>query len=79
MYIIFNGHKVSLEHKSHQNDTKLSKYIWELKDNGTNFNIHWSIVKRTKAYTCKGSTRRCNLCLTEKLCNPSSLPPRTTY
>ena len=62
----FNGHKVSLKHKSHRNDTTLSKYIWELKDNGTNFNIHWSIVKRAKAY--KGSTRRCNLCLTEKLC-----------
>ena len=31
-------------------------------DNGTNFNIHWSIVKHAKAY--KGSTRRCNLCLT---------------
>ena len=62
----FNGHKVSLKHKSHRNDTTLSKYIWKLKDNGTNFNIHWSIVKRAKAY--KGSTRRCNLCLTEKLC-----------
>ena len=36
----FNGHKVSLKHKSHRNDTTLSKYIWELKDNGTNFNIH---------------------------------------
>ena len=62
----FNGHKLSLKHKSHRNDTTLSKYIWELKDNGTNLNIHWSIVKRAKAY--KGSTRRYNLCLTEKLC-----------
>ena len=65
----FNGHKVSLKHKSHRNDTTLSKIpLGTNKDNGTNFNIHWSIAKRAKAY--KGSTRRCNLCLTEKLCIP---------
>ena len=62
----FNGHKVSFKQKSHRNDTTLSNFILELKDNGSNFNIHWSIVKRVKVY--KGSTKRCNLCLTETLC-----------
>ena len=62
----FSGHKVLLKNKSHRNDTSLSKYICELKDKETPFTINWSIVKRAKAY--KGSTKRCNICLTKKVC-----------
>ena len=47
-------------------NTCLSKYVWELKDKGTDHEIKWSILKRAKPYSGKPS--RCNLCLAEKLC-----------
>ena len=50
----------------HSHSTCLSKYIWELKDKGTDHEIKWSIIKRAKPYSGKPS--RCNLCLAEKLC-----------
>ena len=47
------------------NSTELSKYIWQLKDNSVNFNIKWSIIARARPYN--NTTKRCDLCLTEKL------------
>ena len=46
-------------------DSTLSKYIWELKDRGVNFEIKWHIVKRSKGYD--PVTQKCRLCLDEKL------------
>ncbi len=48
------------------NDTELSKYIWKLKDNKQDFDITWSVLKQSISYT--GGSKRCNLCLGEKLC-----------
>ncbi len=48
------------------NDTELSKYIWKLKDNKQDFYITWSVLKQSISYT--GGSKRCNLCLEEKLC-----------
>ena len=62
----FNNHKISLKYRKHSHSTCLSKYIWELKDKGTDHEIKWSILKRAKPYSGKPS--RCNLCLAEKLC-----------
>ncbi|KAL9982995.1 hypothetical protein ACROYT_G005115 [Oculina patagonica] len=62
----FNNHKLSFKHRKHSHDTVLSKYIWDLRDNNTEFSIKWSIVTRASAYG--GNPSRCNLCLTEKLC-----------
>ena len=62
----YNNHKLSFKHRKHSHDTVLSKYIWDLKDNNTEFSIKWSIVTRASAY--RGNPSRCNLCLTEKLC-----------
>ncbi|KAL9985485.1 hypothetical protein ACROYT_G007899 [Oculina patagonica] len=62
----FNNHKLSFKHRKHSHDTVLSKYIWDLKDNNTEFSIKWSIVTRASAY--RGNPSRCNLCLTENLC-----------
>jgi len=42
----------------------LSKYIWELKNKNTYFNITWKIMKKTNSYN--KVTKRCNLCLWEK-------------
>ena len=59
---------LDLEIKANRNRTELSKHIWELK------------AKRdiaSRARPCNGCTRKCDLCLTEKLtiakADPSSL------
>ncbi len=39
---------------------------WKLKDNKQDFDITWSVLKQTISYT--GGSKRCNLCLEEKLC-----------
>ena len=62
----FNNHKISLKYRKRSHSTCLSKYIWELKDKGTDHEIKWSIIKRAKPYSGKPSL--CNLCLAEKLC-----------
>ena len=48
------------------NSTTLSKYIWELKDNGKEFNIKWSILKHAKVYTAGSKTYSSRL--GKKLC-----------
>ena len=61
----YANHKQSFKHEKHENSTELSKHIWKLKRNNEPFSISWSISKTAQAYTNK--TKRCNLCLTEKL------------
>ena len=61
----FNQHKITFQHRKYTNNTELSKYIWQLKDNSINFNIKWSITARARPYN--NMTKRCDLCLTEKL------------
>ena len=61
----FSNHKQSFKHQKYQNSTELSKYIWQLKTSSTPFDIKWSIATRSQAYT--NETKRCDLCLTEKL------------
>ena len=41
----------------------LSKFIWELKDEGVNFQIKWRIVDRAPPYNPR--TRKCMLCTKE--------------
>ena len=41
------------------------KHVWHLKQNKTDFTIKWSIVKKSISYT--GGSKRCNLCLDEKI------------
>ena len=62
----FANHKYSFNHKKHENSTELSKYIWNLKQKGQVYNIDWSIVTKATPYT--NATKRCDLCVTEKLC-----------
>ena len=59
---VFNFHiyfesSVSFEYQNN--------YIWKLKTDNCAFNIQWSMVKRVAPYTA--GSRRCNLCLEEKL------------
>ena len=61
----YNNHTQSFRNISYINDTELSKYLWTLKTNGTDYHLKWSIKSYASRYKC--GTRRCDLCLTEKM------------
>ena len=61
----YGGHKYDFAHVENRKSTALSKYIWELKDNGIDYNIRWSIDRHVSPYKC--GTRRCDVCLSEKM------------
>ena len=65
----FKNHKKSFRHQENEKDTELSKYIWELKDKHTEYQIRWSIARKSSGYN--PVSKSCNLCLLEKLllCN----------
>ena len=48
-----------------ENSTELSKHIWGLKRAGKSYDIKWKILRRARAYS--NCSKRCNLCLAEKL------------
>jgi len=55
----------------YKHTTKLSKYIWSLKDRNVMYNIKWHKVKQARSYS--NVSKRCNLCLWEKyfiICKP---------
>ena len=58
-----------MNHRKYQKDTELLKFVWELKDAGTDFTIKWSIMRKSSGYN--SVTKSCNICLLEKLliCN----------
>ena len=61
----YNNHTSTFRNPKRKHSTALSKYIWNLKDINANFSLKWKIIKRCKAYSAR--TKRCNLCLHEKL------------
>ena len=61
----YRNHIKSFTHKKYSNETELSKHIWHLKQNKTDFTIKWSIIKKSISYT--GGSKRYNLRLEEKL------------
>ena len=61
----YRNHIKSFTHKKYSNETELSKHIWHLKQNKTDFTMKWSIIKKSISHT--GGSKRCNLCLEEKL------------
>ena len=64
----YTNHTSSFRHKDSSTSTELSKHIWKLKDEGVRDpenKIKWEIVQRTVPYKC--GTRKCDLCLSEKL------------
>ena len=70
----YNNHTHSFRKDTCRNETELSKHIWELKDSSQSYTVDWTIVQRASPYRC--GTRRCDICLTEKMviamANPSS-------
>ena len=61
----FANHTKSFKHKLYAKETELSKYIWTLKEKNVNFDLKWEIAAKSAPYNC--GTRKCDLCLTEKL------------
>jgi len=61
----YTQHKSTFTHRKLSNSTELSKYIWQLKDSNINFTTKWSIIARARPYN--NSSKRCDLCLAEKL------------
>ena len=59
----YNNHTQSYRHTSHISDTELSKYLWTLKANGTDYHLKWSMYASRYEY----DSRRCDLCLIEKI------------
>ena len=41
----YRNHIKSFTHKKYSNETELSKHVWQLKQNKTDFTIKWSIIK----------------------------------
>ena len=71
----YRNHIKSFTHKKYSNETELSKHIWHLKPNKTDFIIKWSIIKKID-FLYKGGSKRCNLCLDE---NPNILKEKDNY
>lgn len=61
----YYGHTSSFRHEKQEKSTGLSKYVWRKKRSGEEYTITWSTLRRAVAYS--NTTKRCDLCLTEKL------------
>ena len=57
----YNNHTISFRIQTHESDSKLSKFIWSLKDENKEFDITWSIFKKSSR------SKSCNLGLLKKL------------
>ena len=61
----FTGHMASFTYRKHTHKTStLSSHIWELEDEQTTDNQHWSILSLAPSYSRR--VRICHLCLMEK-------------
>ena len=63
-------HTASFRHAKHKNSTELSKHIWTLKNDNIDYSISWCVLSSSSPYD--SSSKRCNLCLKEKI--PDKLP-----
>ena len=56
---------MSFKHEKCGNRTELSKYIWNLIREGKIFRVSWGVLRKASAYA--NLSKKCHLCLTEKL------------
>ena len=70
----YHCHTLSFRSEAYRNDTRLSTYIWNLKEKNIKYDIAWSIAAKASPYAC--GTRKCDLCLTEKLLIAKSDPEK---
>jgi hypothetical protein len=60
----YGGHKTSFKNVKKRNTTELSKFYWQLKDQGKTPEIQWSILRH--ASSKKSARNGCILCNTER-------------
>ena len=60
----YANHLTSFRHEKYSSGTELSKHVWALKHQNTDFAVKWSICDRASAYN--NISKRCGLCATEK-------------
>ena len=58
-------HRQAFNKEKSPRATELSNYVWKLKNQGKEFTLNWSI--KAKAPTFKSGSKRCQLCLKEKV------------
>ena len=63
--IRYGNHKSSFKNAHKSNESELSNYIWQLKEQEKSYKINWDLITKAKSYS-KGQ-KGCNLCFTEKL------------
>ena len=68
----YSSHLCSFRHERYRSSTELSKYVWQLKEKGTDFAISWSVCQKATPYS--SGSKLCQLCLAEKLCIISAEP-----
>ena len=62
----YTSHMSNFRLERYAGSTELSKYVWDLKKKGKNYEIKWEVPRRVPAYS--STSKRCQLCTTEKLC-----------
>ena len=60
----YNNHKRDVKHIKYQNNTELTKYIWNLKNNNNKHSIQWKVID--KVYVNTNLAMR-KFCLTKRL------------
>ena len=61
----YANHIISFRLEKHQSDTELSNELWSIKNNNYTPNNAWEILRKHQTYN--PNTKRCSLCLNEKL------------
>jgi hypothetical protein len=61
----YYNHVQSFKKEAKKHSTELSRYVWQLKKKKKPHTISWSIVTKARPYS--NGSKRCDLCLTEKL------------
>ena len=59
-----SNHKKDFKHQKYENSTELSKHIWKLKNQNTDYSISWKILDRAQPFSPVSGL--CNLCTSEK-------------
>ena len=76
----YRNHTKSFNNRQYEHDTKLSEFVWKLKDRDINYTVKWEIVSNASPY--RAGSNRCNLCVSEKVviarCNHKGLLNKRT-
>ena len=68
----YKEHEEAIRIETSSHATALSRHIWDLKKNGEEFTIKWKI--KSRATTFKAGSKRCMLCLREKVAIATQRP-----